>query len=465
MNKAYVILILAFCTLTFQTTAQSWQPVGSGCGTNDQTNAVRALTVYNNQLVAAGTFSSAGGSAANNIASWDGTSWHPLGQGIGASAGFQVVNALAVFQGDLYAAGTFSIAGGAPAASIAKWNGTSWTALGDGISQGGVQALAVIGGYLYAAGNFSDTINGQEVHLIERWDGSSWSHLPGSQAGDSLGGTWDIQGYIETLYPKGSRLYIGGRFIHRLDLGVTVFGGYNLAYWDTAGYLLGVKDTMSPFAPTIHYAGSPDFASVHQMTEYNGSIVFCGRFDTAGSAPTNDIASWDGYEMNSLPNPAGGPWEMFSPLFPYQGNLVTGTPSGSGVGTANYNGSAWILMGSPFTGTQPTITSFCEYNGALYVGGEFSQCGQTSMMNIAKWSSTNGIEQFKNEESASFYPNPASESVWMKGLHRYAEVSMMDAVGRKVMTTNADSNGNIQIDVSTLAPGMYFINEKKLVKE
>jgi hypothetical protein len=65
------------------------------------------------------------------------------------------VYALAVDgSGNLYAGGWFTTAGGVNASSIAKWNGTSWSALGEGTDDV-VDALAVGGsGNLYAGGDF-----------------------------------------------------------------------------------------------------------------------------------------------------------------------------------------------------------------------------------------------------------------------------------------------------------------------
>jgi hypothetical protein len=48
-------------------------------------------------------------------------------------SGCPVVLALAVSGSDLYAGGEFTTAGGISAANIAKWNGSSWSALGSGM--------------------------------------------------------------------------------------------------------------------------------------------------------------------------------------------------------------------------------------------------------------------------------------------------------------------------------------------
>ena len=70
-----------------------------------------------------------------------------------------VVQALAVAGGKLYAGGNFTTAGGSAANYIAQWDGSNWSPLGSGVN-GIVQALAVSGGTLYAGGQFT-TVGGK----------------------------------------------------------------------------------------------------------------------------------------------------------------------------------------------------------------------------------------------------------------------------------------------------------------
>ena len=80
--------------------------------------------------------------------------------------------ALAVSGTDIYAGGDFVTAGGVSVSRIAKWDGTSWSALGTGISGGNVLALAVSGTDVYAGGQFS-TAGGVNVNRIAKWNGTS----------------------------------------------------------------------------------------------------------------------------------------------------------------------------------------------------------------------------------------------------------------------------------------------------
>src|SRR5437667_402680 len=80
------------------------------------------------------------------------------------------VNALLVSGNDLYAGGAFGLAGGRVVSGVAKWNGSSWSALGLGV-QGTVNSLTIVGGDLYAAGVF-DFAGSSVVTNIAKWNGS-----------------------------------------------------------------------------------------------------------------------------------------------------------------------------------------------------------------------------------------------------------------------------------------------------
>lgn len=101
---------------------------------------VAALAVMpNGDLIAGGSFTAAGGGAANCIARWDGSAWAPVGTGLTRfAAGFPLasVAALAVLpNGDLIAGGSFTAADGVFVNRIARWNGSLWLPLGEGSTE------------------------------------------------------------------------------------------------------------------------------------------------------------------------------------------------------------------------------------------------------------------------------------------------------------------------------------------
>ncbi len=166
----------------------AWSPLISSGSDGIIPTAVGEMVVFDDgagqALFVAGDFISNGDAIANGIAKWDGTSWHALGTGIrGHNAG---VGALVVFDdgtGDaLYVGGTFRDAGDIFVNSIAKWNGVEWLPVGDGFLDdigftGQVRTLEVYndgtGTALYAGGVFaaSGTTN---VSNIAKWNGISW---------------------------------------------------------------------------------------------------------------------------------------------------------------------------------------------------------------------------------------------------------------------------------------------------
>jgi hypothetical protein len=125
-----------------------WSPVGGGTTPNTLA-PIYDMVVFDDGTGAAlyigGDFTSAGGVGVNNIARWNGTSWSDVGGGVTGDAS-AAVNALAVLDDGsgpaLYAGGWFTNAGGVPVSNVAKWNGTNWSAIGAGFDDT-VRALAV----------------------------------------------------------------------------------------------------------------------------------------------------------------------------------------------------------------------------------------------------------------------------------------------------------------------------------
>ena len=193
-----------------------WSPLGSGVSNN-----VQALTVFDDgtgpALYAGGDFFGAGGVIVNSIAKWNGVQWSPLGSGMELDCDdpyycdAPLVSALTVFDDGsgpaLYAGGNFTRAGNVIVNSIAKWNGTQWSALGSGIN-GTASALAVFddgsGPALYAGGGF--TIAGDvSANRIAKWNGTQWSPL--SSGMNNL-----VRALTVFDNGTGPALYAGGEF-------------------------------------------------------------------------------------------------------------------------------------------------------------------------------------------------------------------------------------------------------------
>ena len=122
---------------------------------------VRALAVFNGELIAGGSFSNIGGVPVSNIARWDGREWHAMGDGLRADA-------LMVHNGELIAAGSRL---GGQSSSVQRWDGATWQPVGS-ISQETV-TLVAFRGELIAGGGLASLGN------VVRWTGSKWEPVGG----------------------------------------------------------------------------------------------------------------------------------------------------------------------------------------------------------------------------------------------------------------------------------------------
>jgi hypothetical protein len=157
----------------------AWHPLGAGMAGGD----VHAIeTLGGGDVIAAGAFTTAGSTLVGAIARWDGTTWWALGSGL---AGGMVPAGNALVEtpnGDVIVGGEFTTAGGVAASAIARWNGTSWSALGTGLQGGtlGVASaqalLALPGGNVVVAGRFQSA-GGVVANGVARWNGTAWSAM------------------------------------------------------------------------------------------------------------------------------------------------------------------------------------------------------------------------------------------------------------------------------------------------
>ncbi len=124
-----------------------------------------------------GSFDVAGFVDQQSLMKWDGSSW----TSVISDADAVIYKMLFTAEGDLYVSGEFqNLADIAEADNVAKWNGSSWSALGsDGSGNGAFDwAYAMAFGSdnsLYVSGSFSDAGGTSSASYLARWDGTTWS--------------------------------------------------------------------------------------------------------------------------------------------------------------------------------------------------------------------------------------------------------------------------------------------------
>lgn len=189
----------------------TWSSVGDGLtGGGSASTGIYCMTEYMGDLIVGGVFSKMGNTLANNIARWDGTNWHALGNGVdGMVSSFCVdsVNNILYVGGGIFTADTISVR------YVAGWNGTNWFAPGQGIT-GGALAMTMFKNELYIGGQYyipPDTTNNDSLfypakqlydtlHSLARWDGNEWIPVYGPN------------GTVNALAVYNGNLFVGGNF-------------------------------------------------------------------------------------------------------------------------------------------------------------------------------------------------------------------------------------------------------------
>jgi len=254
-----------------------------GVGTNGLVEALESFKYPgingSFELIAGGSFTSAGGVAANRIARWNESplivfpppAWQAMGGGFN-----NAVTAIERFNGVTYAGGFFN----SPAGFVARWNESTdvWESMGSGLN-GFVFAMKEYNGALYVGGNFS-TAGGITARGLARWNGSSWSAVTGL--------FFDA---IFALEVHDGKLVIGGQFS-------TFPGNPNICQFDGTTF-------------TTFGAGGAN-NNVRALRSSGSRLYVGGDFTTLGGIPVNRFGYWDGSWHDSQFGTDGGVYALSS---------------------------------------------------------------------------------------------------------------------------------------------------------
>jgi hypothetical protein len=257
-----------------------WSELGSG---NNGLHAIFYIltlcTDREGNIYAAGYFPNEAGYF--YVAKWDGSGWSELGTGDNSLKADGMINSICSDSaGNIYAAGDFSdllIPPGLGRQYVAKWNGTSWSALGTDSnalnrwgSAGPVYSLCTDrSGNVYAAGAFSDSTF---QHYVAKWNGTKWEQLgKGSNA-------LNPNCYLWSICPDlAGNIYAARGFANPVWLNCFI-DRWNGTNWEDIG-----KGTNGSLF-------SSDIRSI--CTDRLGNVYVAGSFENSNGK--NYVARWDG---------------------------------------------------------------------------------------------------------------------------------------------------------------------------
>jgi N-acetylneuraminic acid mutarotase len=96
-------------------------------------------------------------------------------------------------------------------------------------------------------------------------------------------------------------------------------------------------------------------------------------------------------------------------------------------------------------------------NGKLYImGGDTTSSIGSSLANlqVADINNLVGIEEFNNNANDYFYPNPASDALFLEGFAQISAFSIVDLSGKVVLSQRMPEE---RVDLSGLAKGVYIV--------
>jgi hypothetical protein len=430
---------------------KKWSPVcqETGKGFN---GSVSAFAVDGNgKVFAGGNFTAIGMQSAPLIAQWDNGGWSKLGNGIqGRTENFGGVHTVTIDKKkNIYAGGNFNTADSIVVNNIAKWDGSTWSALGSGIRNkqyGGCVYDCVFDheGNLYAAGSF-DSSGGVAVSSIAKWDGSTWSALGSGIRNKQYGGC-----VYDCVFDHEGNLYAAGSFDSAGGVAAS-----NIAKWDGS--------TWSALGSGV--SGSVQSVAIDSF----GNLYAGGQFTSAGGAAVNYIAKWGGGTWNALGSGTGGPvWSVAIDSFGnlYAGGQFTGAGEAIANNIAKWNGSVWSALGSGVE--EGPVTALClDGKGNLFVGGGFTTAGGKASSCFAIYRLNNtGTAPSKQEASDrtlfSYETGKGTIRVHLK-TEMTVHVRLYSLSGREVYSTSermSEGTHTFKIRSPGLARGAYIAQVK-----
>lgn len=213
---------------------QSWSDMGFSSPVHD-------VRIWKGQLIV---------STYGSVEQWDGSQWEQLPM-------YGSITAIGVSDSDLIVGGRFYDYSGDYPSRIGRWNGSTWTLMGDTLSFT-PYAITSFQGEWYAGG----APLGSDTTALARWDGTAWQDVPGLEP------TWYGQPpTVLAMEVCQGELVVGGSFD---SLGVARWNGSTWSQLPSSEALWGAATAMTSEGDSVlHIAGL--WFGTPRLARWNGA--------------------------------------------------------------------------------------------------------------------------------------------------------------------------------------------------
>ena len=453
--------------LALEAKAQYWAPLLNGIeDTPGSINVAYGDTVWDALLIGGSVKWIIDGSDTLDIqgaAIWTGTAWDTLPARLGICSGGNVCSPIWEFmryKGDLYVNGAFGFytASGEANEGIARWDTlvSEWEALEClNPSNGGMLTMMYLppSDTMYFTG-YRGSVCGYPESCVFEYDGNGFYPF---EPFDSWPGLPEDD-YVGYVFRFQGDLYMTGLLNSTVTGDFYGFLKYNGLSWDT------VPGFSTP-------------APIKDVLIYDGKLNVCGYFFTNTGAPGNLVTVFDGQQWSdmggglryALPNSTlGNAYDLHE----WNGDIyVAGQFNYAGgvyaENVARWNGHQWCGMGGAFANETPggVVLSVTDWRDTLYIAGGFNTIDGDTVNNVAKWlgevencSPSVGIAEAGERTHALLPMLLAASGLWQLNVPEGVQVlRLYDAQGRLVREERVGNQRTMLIDLSGEPSGFYAL--------
>lgn len=433
---------LAWIQPTYQP-QNNWNSMGYG--TNGPVNVVFE-DPSNGNIILAGSFSEADSQTHNMITAWNGTSYEALGSGVSGN----IYDAL-YFDGDIWLFGFFTNPGGGMA-TVARYHANTWIYANPFPGAPSVTTAAMVHGDSLIFAGYYDGFAGRTYYLASYHNGN-YGNLANIDPS-----VWLARGPIEDIEFYDGEYYICGDFDANIS---PLFPPAPVLSLGPAGFYMPAQGMDNV---------------VHDMEVVNGELLVGGEFFDDNDQPTMGLAAFDGIKWQGLIDvsmhhaPGDSTFGAIYDIFSYNdGVLIGGDIKTAPIVIGTYG--SYLLSYSRVNDTTAYLggialinapaLSICNSGPDIYAGGEFDIAGlMTNPVNhVMYWERTaSNVPDLPEVRSLNSYPNPAASQTFISldGASEQESVRVFNLNGEEVAVEVDVRSDGYKLNRGNLSDGLYI---------